>query len=62
MVPSLSADVNARFVDVLACFWETIKNAMAGKWCESGLYSFVDELLKTQKYPTKINDLKARGI
>ena len=31
MVPSSSpVDVNARCVDVLACFLETIRNAMAG--------------------------------
>ena len=30
MVPSSPEDVNTRCVDVLACFLETIRNAMAG--------------------------------
>ena len=30
MVPSSPADVNARCVDVLACIFEPIRNAMAG--------------------------------
>ena len=30
MVPSSPGDVNARCVDVLACFSETIRNAMEG--------------------------------
>ena len=30
MVPSSPADVNARCVDVLACYLATIRNAMAG--------------------------------
>ena len=44
MVPSSTVDVNVRCVDVLACFLETIRNAMFGKCgLKVACMHFVDE-------------------
>ena len=61
MLPSSSADVNARCVDVLACFLETIRNAMVGSVVKVAcIYIHLSTNFNKKTFPS--NDLKARGI